>query len=152
MTLKNHFSITKGSLLFFFQFCIYLMNQYNFWCFLPPGSRSRRHFFMRIQIRNTALKVVIAQTFLLQVWWRQRYQKGAAYTVQLLQPRCSLPQDSHMKHHQKNAFFKCQIPTYQPAYDRCSTGEIPQCIEVLRQKLTSCWHIYSLLHCDCWKS
>ena len=32
--------------------------------------------------------------------------------VQLLQPRCSLPQHSHMKHHQKNAFFKCQIPTW----------------------------------------
>ena len=35
---------------------------------------------MRIRIWNTALKVVIAQTFLLQVWWRQRYQKGAAYS------------------------------------------------------------------------
>ena len=32
--------------------------------------------------------------------------------VQLLHPRCSLPQHSHMKHHQKNAFFICQIPTW----------------------------------------
>ena len=32
------FSITKGSLLLIFQFCIHLMNLYIFKAFLPPGS------------------------------------------------------------------------------------------------------------------
>ena len=40
-------SSTKGSQLLFFQFCIHLMNLSL--AFLPPGSGSRRQFFMRFR-------------------------------------------------------------------------------------------------------